>query len=101
MGESNRKREKVKARIYTRHCVSDALIFNLQNSKNFNFLCINAIKNDLGDKPYVGNLSKDLIGVGENNGEREKVRARMFTWNCVSDALIFDLQNSKNGFICV
>ena len=102
MNESNGERENVKARRFTRYCVSDALIFDLENSKNVVFLCKNAIKQYFGHIPYVGNLSKGLLSVGESNREREKVRERRFTWHCLSDELIFNLQNSENvDFLCI
>ena len=101
MRQRNREREKVTARSFTRHCVSDALIFDLQKSENVVFLCLNAIKHDFWDNPYISNLSKGLVNVGESNGEREKVRGRWFTKHCVSNVLIFNLKNSKNvDFLC-
>ena len=64
-------------------------------------MCINAIKHAFGDNAHVGNLSKGLASVDESNWEREKVRARIFTRYCVSDALIFDLKNSETvDFLC-
>ena len=102
MGESNKERNKVRGIKITRSFASDALIFDLQNIKNGDFFVYKCDKNDYSDKPYVGNLTKGLQSVEENNREREKVRARRFTQHCVSDALIFDLQNSKNvEFLCI
>ena len=77
------------------------MIFDLQNSENVVFLCINAIKHVSRDKAYVGNLSKGLVSVAESYREREKVKAITSTRHCVSDALIFDLQNSENVVFCV
>ena len=73
VNESNGERKKVKWIRFSGCCVSDALIFDLRNNKNVHFLCINAIKHDFWDKPYVGNLSKCLECVRESDEEREKV----------------------------
>ena len=78
------------------------LIFDPDNGKNVDFFYINAIEHDSLDKPYVGNLTKGLESVGESNKERKKVRGIKITRPCVLDALIFDLQNIKNGdFFCI
>ena len=102
MREGVGKREKVRERGFTSNCFSGALMFDLQNGKKVYFLCINALRHVFRQKPCVSNLSKGLERVRKGDGKREKVRERRFISNCVSDALVFDLQNSENvDFLCI
>ena len=88
MIESNVERERVGGSRFAKPCVLDPLTFDLQNGKNDDFVCENAIKPDFSDKPKVGNLSKGLDDLKESNVERERVRGSKFGKFCVLNARV-------------
>ena len=71
-----RTRERnIDTKVFFRHCVCDALIFDPENSQIVSiFLCENAIEYVFSDKPNVGDHCGGFESKVESKEEREKDR---------------------------